>query len=59
MTQLHLSDVHPLIPAQDFAVFKAFCEALGRKISWSDDKLALLENGGQSFYLQASRERLS
>ena len=49
MTNLHISDVRPFIPAQDFAVSKAFCEALGWTISWSDETLALLENGGHSF----------
>ncbi len=53
MTQLHISDVRPFIPAQDFAISRAFYEALGWKIGWSDEKLALLENGGHSFYLQA------
>ena len=53
MTNLHISDVRPFIPAQDFAASKAFYEALGWKVGWSDEKLALLENGGHSFYLQA------
>ena len=53
MPHLHISDVRPFIPAQDFAVSKAFYEALGWKISWSDEKLALLENDVHSFYLQA------
>ncbi len=53
MIQLHISDVRPFIPAQDFAVSKAFYEALGWKITWSDETLALLENGGHSFYLQS------
>ena len=53
MTKLHISDVRPFIPAQDFAVSKAFYEALGWKVGWSDEKLALLESDGHSFYLQA------
>lgn len=53
MTNLHISDVRPFIPAQDFAVSKAFYEALGWNITWSDENLALLESGKYSFYLQA------
>ena len=53
MTQLNISDIRPFIPAQDFAISKAFYEALGWKSGWSDETMALLENGGHSFYLQS------
>ncbi len=53
MTHLRISDVRPFISARDFAVSKTFYEALGWKVGWADEKLALLENGGHSFYLQA------
>ena len=53
MLNLKISDVRPFIPAQDFAISKAFYEALGWKVGWSDEKLALLESDGHSFYLQA------
>lgn len=52
MLDLQASDIRPFIPARDFDLSKDFYLALGCVIGWSDDKLALLEMGGQRFYLQ-------
>ncbi len=53
MIDLNLTEVRPFLPALDFAVSKDFYTALGWTVGWSDDKLALMTQGGQSFYLQA------
>jgi predicted lactoylglutathione lyase len=52
MISLKVSDVRPFLPAKDFAVSKAFYVALGWEIKWADEGLAVMENAGQSFYLQ-------
>jgi len=52
MISLNVSDVRPFVPAKDFAVSKAFYEALGWTVKWSDDALALMENADRYFYLQ-------
>lgn len=52
MTDLSITDIRFFVPAQDFAVSKAFYIELGWSELWSDANLALLENSGQRFYLQ-------
>lgn len=52
MLNLTVRDVRPFVPAKEFAVSKDFYAALGWTIPWSDDRLALLENGHHRFYLQ-------
>ena len=52
MVDLKLSDVRPFLPSKDFALSKEFYTSLGWVIKYSDDSLALLENGGHRFYLQ-------
>ncbi len=52
MTELSVADIRFFVPAQDFAVSKAFYIELGWTEQWSDANLALLENGGHRFYLQ-------
>jgi catechol 2,3-dioxygenase-like lactoylglutathione lyase family enzyme len=49
---LRVSDVRPFIGAADFAVSKAFYQALGWHVEYEDANLALLANGGHRFYLQ-------
>ena len=49
---LAISDLRPFIPAKDFAVSKAFYEALGWRTEYLDDHLALLANADRRFYLQ-------
>lgn len=52
MTDLSITDIRFFVPAQDFAVSKAFYIELGWSELWSDANLALLEIGGRRFYLQ-------
>lgn len=52
MLDLKASDIRPFVPAKDFAVSKDFYTALGWRLKWSDDSLALLENADHRFYLQ-------
>jgi len=49
---LDVYDLRFFVPAQDFALSKAFYMELGWTELWSDANLALLENGSQRFYLQ-------
>ncbi|MBN8482615.1 MAG: glyoxalase [Xanthomonadales bacterium] len=49
---LAISDLRPFIPAKDFAVSKAFYEALGWVVEYEDPELALLANAERRFYLQ-------
>lgn len=53
MIAIEARDVRPFVPAQDFEQSKAFYVALGWKLLWSGRTLALLENCGHRFYLQA------
>lgn len=52
MLDLAVSDVRPFVPSKDFEVSKAFYAALGWTVKWSEDGLALLQNGDHRFYLQ-------
>ena len=52
MQNLKASDVRTFVPAKDFELSKEFYVALGWKVEWSDDELALLELAGCRFYLQ-------
>ena len=52
MIDLRAHDVRSFLPAQDFALSKAFYTALGCTLEWSDDGLALFQLGGTRFYLQ-------
>jgi len=52
MLDLKISDLKPFVPARDFELSKAFYEALGWAVRWSDDTLALMEQGDRRFYLQ-------
>ena len=50
---MRVDDVRPFVPAEDFAVSKAFYEALGWTTIWSaPDDLALMELGDARFMLQ-------
>jgi len=49
---LDISDLRPFLPAKDYAVSKAFYEALGWVVEYEDDHLALLANAERRFYLQ-------
>ena len=53
MIDLNVSDVRPFIPSANFETSKRFYTALGWVVKWSDDHLALMENGNHRFYLQA------
>lgn len=52
MIDLRAHDVRSFLPAQDFALSKAFYAALGCTLEWSDENLALFHLGGARFYLQ-------
>lgn len=52
MTASSITDIRFFVPAQDFALSKAFYIELGWTELWSDANLALLENGGHRFYVQ-------
>ncbi len=52
MIDLHASDLRTFVPAQDFALSKAFYCALGGQLEWSDDAMALFSLAGSHFYLQ-------
>src|SRR3954469_20648808 len=49
---LKASDIRPFVPARDFATSMDFYTSLGWSLKWSDERLALLENANQRFYLQ-------
>jgi hypothetical protein len=49
---LQVCEIRSFIPASDFELSKAFYEALGFSIDYSDANLALLSAGGQHLYLQ-------
>ena len=44
--------LRPFVPAKDFAVSKAFYQALGFTITHEDESIALLKTGSFSFILQ-------
>ncbi len=52
VANLDVSDIRVFVPAKDFEVSKRFYVALGWKVQWSDDGLAVLELANQRFYLQ-------
>ena len=52
MSDLGVADVRVFVPAKDFLVSEVFYIALGWRITWSDEKLAVLEIADQRFYLQ-------
>lgn len=52
MIDLQASDVRPFLPSKDFDLSKEFYAALGCKLEWSDEDLALFNLGGFRFYLQ-------
>ena len=45
-------DVRVVVPCKDFAVSKEFYVALGWRLSWTSDKLAMLHLTGHRIYLQ-------
>lgn len=49
---LLIREVRTFVGAIDFEVSRAFYEALGWRVEWTDGTLALMENAGQRFYLQ-------
>jgi predicted lactoylglutathione lyase len=44
--------IRPFIPAKDFALSRAFYEAIGFVEKYSDDKLAILDQDGAGILLQ-------
>ena len=52
MINLQASDVRTFIPARDFELSKAFYSALGCRLEWSDENLALFKLAGSGFYVQ-------
>jgi hypothetical protein len=52
MIDLQATDLRTFLPSVDFETSQAFYTALGGRIAWSDDQLALVELGGRAFYLQ-------
>ncbi|CAN5673540.1 hypothetical protein BH11PSE8_BH11PSE8_17400 [soil metagenome] len=52
MIDLQASEIRTFVPAMDFELSRDFYLALGCSLEWSDHNLALLEMGGQRFYLQ-------
>jgi hypothetical protein len=49
---LRATDLRPFLPSQDFDLSKQFYAALGCKLEWSDENLALFNLAGVRFYLQ-------
>lgn len=49
---LEISDLRPFLPARDYAVSKAFYQALGWVVEYEDAELALMANAERRFYLQ-------
>ncbi|HEX7816722.1 VOC family protein [Dyella sp.] len=47
-------EIKAFVPAYDFALSKAFYEALGFEVPWSSEDLAYLRLGSTSFLLQAN-----
>ena len=54
---LAVTEIKSFVPASDFAVSKAFYEALGFEIPWSSDDLAYVRHGDAAFLLQAFDDR--
>ena len=52
MVNLNVNDIRIFVPAKDFDISKEFYLALGWRLIWGDDDLAILENADQRFYLQ-------
>lgn len=52
MIDLQATELRTFLPAQDFDLAKQFYTALGARIDWCDEHLALLSLAGSSFYLQ-------
>lgn len=52
MVDLRASDFRPFLPSQNFDLSKQFYSALGCKLEWSDENLALFNLAGSRFYLQ-------
>jgi hypothetical protein len=44
--------IRPFVPSRDFAVSKAFYQALGFRLTLEDDTIAILKMGSFSFILQ-------
>ena len=47
-----VNELRPFLPAKDFALSKEFYRLLGFQETWSSDKLAILQLGRFSFFLQ-------
>lgn len=52
MIDLRATDLRPFLPSRDFGLSKQFYAALGCKLEWSDENLALFNLAGVRFYLQ-------
>ena len=52
MIDLRASDLRPFLPSKNFELSKEFYAALGCKLEWSDEHLALFNLSGFRFYLQ-------
>ncbi len=57
MPELQASDMKPFIGLRDFEEAQAFYLALGCKVNWEDNNLALLQLGSCYFYLQRYYEK--
>lgn len=44
--------IRPFVPARDFAASKAFYEAIGFRLEYADDSIAIFEQDGAGFLLQ-------
>ena len=53
---LTVTDLRTFVPAQDFALSRAFYEAIGWAVVREDDHLAVIDTGAHRFYLQNSRQ---
>ena len=52
LADLNVQDLRVFLPAKDFAVSRAFHQALGFVEDWSSDNLVLFRLGQFSFFLQ-------
>lgn len=57
MTERTIREQRPFIGSLDFAMSRAFYEALGWSVQYIDDHLALLAHGDHRFYLQAHYQK--
>jgi len=46
------ANLRPFLPSKNFSVSKAFYEALGFRLEWENEKMAIFEAGDVQFFVQ-------